>query len=239
MAVESKDPTMIALCQPGEDAHAYMGASIRSLDYRELQDRVRAGDKEAKSIRQLGKVANLSLQYRTSAARLQQVAAVQYGIKLNDSEARHIHATYRQTYPMVPKYWQRQRSLIVASRTVSNLAGRRVNIYPYHRREPGSEWSYEQTAINYPIQSIGADQKFLALAVAHRHLPKFNARFYFELHDGLFFIVPTEHADEFGPYMKKLLSNLPYQAAWGFDPVVMFPVDGKCGPSWGELRDLT
>jgi hypothetical protein len=51
-----------------------MAAQIKGLDYRELLDAVRAGDKKAKLIRQLGKVANLSLQYRTSPGKLTSIA---------------------------------------------------------------------------------------------------------------------------------------------------------------------
>ena len=50
MAIASGDPTMLGLCQPGEDAHSYMGAAIAGVDYRELVERVHAKDKEAKAI---------------------------------------------------------------------------------------------------------------------------------------------------------------------------------------------
>ena len=33
MAVEANDPTMIKLCQPGEDAHSFMGAKIDGQPY--------------------------------------------------------------------------------------------------------------------------------------------------------------------------------------------------------------
>lgn len=237
MAVASGDETMIALCRPGEDAHAYMGASIQGQDYRELQARVKEGDKTAKAVRQLGKVANLSLQYRTSAMRLLQVAAVQYGIKLSDTEARNIHATYRRTYPRVPVYWAAQKNSIVRQGYVENLLGRRVHLLPYSARAREMAWAYDSTAINYPIQSIGAEQKFLALMVARTILPHFDGRFYFELHDGIMFVIPDRYAQQFFPVMKQALSNLPYKRAWGLDFPVEFPVDGKMGPSWGELSE--
>ena len=239
MAVAANDPVMISLCQPGEDAHSYMAASIRGVDYRTLVERVKSGDKSAKNDRQLGKVANLSLQYRTSAKRLQSVAAVQYGIKLLPTEADVIHTTYQRTYTQVPKYWNQQKYKANTQEYIENLLGRRVQFLPKHRRDPDYEWSYTSTSINYPIQSMGAEQKLLALMVARNVLPKFDARFYYELHDGLFFIVPDDRADEFGPHMKELLSNLPYEKAWGLDLPVQFPVDGKRGPNWGELREFS
>ena len=60
MAIASGDETMLELCLPGEDPHGFMGARIRHMDYRELVAKVKAGDKDAKDGRQLGKVGNLS-----------------------------------------------------------------------------------------------------------------------------------------------------------------------------------
>ncbi len=238
MAVCSGDETMISLCQPGEDAHGYMGASIRGMDYMSLVERVRAGDKEAKNIRQLGKVANLSLQYRTSAKRLQSVAAVQYGITLADDEARTIHDTYQRTYPRVPHYWRVQALKVKQQDYIENLLGRRVALMQPYSRGSSFDWSYTSTAINYPIQSMGAEQKFLALAVAKTHLPKYDARFYFELHDGLFFVVPDDKAEKFGHEMKEVLSNLPYDKVWSMELPIKFPVDGKMGADWGSLKEF-
>lgn len=237
MAVESGDPTMIALCQPGEDAHGYMGSQIRGTDYRTLVERVKAGDKGAKNIRQLGKVANLSLQYRTSAKRLQSVAAVQYGIKLTHTESDLIHRRYRQSYVRVPLYWKRQEARAIQGTYIENLLGRRVQMKPYSMRDQSHAWSYTSTAINYPIQSIGAEQKFLALYIARELLKDFNGRFYFELHDGIMFVIPNDKARKAFDVFKHALSNLPYKRLWGLDLPIQFPVDGKMGPSWGELRE--
>lgn len=236
MAVASGDATMLSLCAPGQDAHAYMGAQIRGLDVDELRARVKAGDKEAKDTRQLGKVANLSLQYRTSARRLRRMAAVQYGIALSETEADTIHQTYQRTYPGVVTYWKKQKYAVMRQPYIENLLGRRVTLFEPHKRQPEMQWSYISTAVNYPIQSMGAEQKFLALSVARDMLPAYDARFYFELHDGLFFIAPDEHAERFYEDMKTVFSNLPYKEAWGMDLPIPFPVDGKIGKNWGDLK---
>lgn len=55
MAVASKDETMLALREPGEDAHSYMGAQIAGIDYRELISLVQAEDEHASYQRKLGK----------------------------------------------------------------------------------------------------------------------------------------------------------------------------------------
>jgi DNA polymerase I-like protein with 3'-5' exonuclease and polymerase domains len=59
MAIASGDETMLGLCMPGEDPHAYMGAHIAGLDYRWLQANAKSDD-HAGNMRQMGKVGNLS-----------------------------------------------------------------------------------------------------------------------------------------------------------------------------------
>jgi DNA polymerase I-like protein with 3'-5' exonuclease and polymerase domains len=234
MAVLSGDETMLGLCAPGEDPHSFMGSRLAHRDYREIAAAVKAGEKEAKKSRQAGKVANLSCQYRTSAKTLWIRSRVDHKMDISLSEAAMIHRTYQATYPGVPAYWRRQVRHIRANREVSTLAGRTVRIPDGHE----IKWSAESTAINFPIQGIGADQKYLGLAVMKNFLPTFDGRFYFELHDGLFFVVPkakSAFAVEMG---KKVLSNLPYKKAWDFQPPVAFPVDAKVGPSWGQLKEV-
>lgn len=246
MAVESGDTQMLQLCQPGEDPHSFMGARIGNVEYRWLQ--THAGDdtspyyKEAKPIRQMGKVGNLSLQYRTSPPTLVRVAATQHKMRITMPTSKRIHATYLTTYRRVPVYWKRQINKARVYGYVETLAGRRVQLGSpdtWKYADGGdATWSHESTAINFPIQGVGGDQKYLAILCAHELCLKYDARFYFELHDGIFFVCPQDRSEAFGHEMKALLSNLPYQRAWGVKLPIQFPVDGKRGPSWGKLKEF-
>jgi DNA polymerase-1 len=246
MAVLSDDQTMLEMCADGEDAHSYMGAQVHNTDYKRLCKLNAEGDKAAKEIRQLGKVANLSLQYRTSAATLVRVARVSYGLTLTEMEAKATHATYRTTYPNVPIYWKQQTEKVATDGWVETKAGRRINVgkastwFTTHADGTISDnkWSCESTAINFPIQGSGADQKYLALAVLRSYLPKVDGKFYFELHDGIFVIVPDRYTDKAVQDIRQLLSNLPYEKAWGVKLPIQFPVDAKKGKSWGELKEV-
>lgn len=230
MAVASQDETMLSLCAPGEDAHAYMGAQVSQVDYKELIRQVEAGDKTAEMQRKLGKFANLSFQYRVSAKTATSKARVDYGLDVMQPFIEGILKTYKMTYPGVPRYWIGAVDQVKQKRYAETFAGRRVQLGNL------TGWPMEQTAINYPIQGTGGDQKYLALAMARNHLNTFNGRLYFELHDGLFFIFPTAKAEKAGHFFLNLLSNLPYKVAWGVDFPIQFPVDGKIGLNWGDLK---
>jgi DNA polymerase I-like protein with 3'-5' exonuclease and polymerase domains len=242
MAVESNDPVMLGMCAPGEDPHSFMGSNIQpSLTYEWIKAN-REDNPVAKQIRKLGKVGNLSCQYRTGPITLVKVAAVQHGVKLDVGEATLVVGTYKRTYRRVPVYWARQIAFARKYGYVETLAGRRVQL-----GEPKTwvgdtdlTWAHESTSINFPIQGIGADQKYLALLVARNYLPTVGGRFVKELHDGMFFRVPKGLGEKASRDLKKLLSNLPYRRAWGleYDLPVKFPVDVKHGPHWGALKGM-
>lgn len=236
MAIASGDPVMLALCEEGEDAHSYMGARVVGKDYRLMMQEVKAGLPEAKDTRQMGKVGNLSLQYRTSARKFCSVARVQYGLDMTLNQAALIHQTYPQSYTRVPVYWERQIAETKRLGYVETFAGRRVIVRGNWDGPLG--WSMGSTAINYRIQGTGADQKYLALAVLRPYLSKINARFAWDLHDGIYFYVPDDKVKRAVQDMRRMLNNLPYEKAWGFSPPIPMLWDSKAGKSWGNLKEM-
>lgn len=236
MAVASRDQTMLHLCGPGQDPHSFLGSAIYKLDYMDLIARYKAAEEEAERQRKMGKVGNLSLQYRTSPPRLRITARVDYDIPMELPEAEHIHQTYQLTYPEVPRYWGRQISIVKACGYVETFAGRRVQIKGDWNGP--NKWAMGSTAINYRIQGTGGDQKYLAIAVIQPILKKYEARFAFDLHDGLYFYVKSELLRAFAEEMKHTLDNLPYQRAWGMTPPIPMTWDAKAGPSWGNLKGV-
>jgi DNA polymerase I-like protein with 3'-5' exonuclease and polymerase domains len=84
-------------------------------------------------------------------------------------------------------------------------------------------------------KNTGADQKYLALRCVRGYLNEIGARFAWDLHDGLYFYVPTPKVRDAAYRLKDLLDNLPYEAMWGFKPPIALPWDCKVGMSWGNL----
>lgn len=237
MAIKSEDETMLSLCEPGEDPHAYMGADVRAdWGYRDLQREAKSGNKEAAHARKLGKVLNLSCQYRIGKDKFRSSARVKYGLDLGELEAESLRRQYYRTYPGVRAYWKRAIKEAKIEGYAETLGGRRVQLNG-HWSDPARGWMLESAAINFPIQGTGADQKYLAIAVLKPLLTKYSGRFYFELHDGLYAIFPTKVAMKAAMEGRKLLSNMPYQRAWGWTPPIPLPWDVKVGPSWGELEE--
>ena len=236
MAVASNDPTMLTLCQPGEDPHSFMTSEIYHLNYRELIKLVKAEDKAAEDKRKMGKIGNLSLQYRTSAKRLRVTARVDYDVLMTQPEADLIWRTYQRTYKRVPDYWSSQIARVRAIGYVETFGGRRVQVKGDWAGNFG--WRMGSTAINYRIQGTGADQKYLAMNLLRDKLIEFDGYFAFDLHDGLYSFIPKSKSKKFVENVKPLLDDLPYGPAWGFVPPVPMNWDAKLGTSWGNLHGL-
>jgi DNA polymerase I-like protein with 3'-5' exonuclease and polymerase domains len=222
MALASNDETMQQLCQPGGDAHAYMGNKINPD----------ASDKKA--ARQLGKVANLSLQYRTSAKKLKTVARVQYGMPMELPEAVKIHSTYQEAYKGVPQFWEKQISDAKKNKNAETFAGRRVSIDGDWNK---NGWAMGSTAINYRIQGTGADQKYLAMKILKPYLLEIGGQFAWDLHDGIYLFIPSNIVGDAVARIKQLLDALPYEQEWGFSSPIPLPWDCKTGTSWGDLKE--
>lgn len=235
MAIVSGDKTMLALCEPGRDPHSYMASRIDSrYPYKQIMANAKnAGSQEA-HLRQCGKVLNLSCQYRVGYKKLHQVAMVDHGISITLDEARRIHQIYQSTYPEVPRYWARQIQSAQTKGYVETIPGRRVRITGQWGGD--MSWQMEGTAINYPVQGTGAEQKYLALRNVRSYLSRIGARFAWDLHDGLYFYVPHARVEEAAHEIKDILDNLPYESTWGFRPPIPMPWDCKVGFSWGDLQ---
>lgn len=172
-------------------------------------------------------------QYRTSAKKLRVVARVQYYLPMEEAEAYHIHRTYHANYQGVQRYWARQIARGKRDGYIETLGGRRVLLEgPWTGNK---KWALESTAINFPIQGVGADQKYLAIACTRDYVHSQGGRLFFELHDGLYFLLPDHRVADAVPRIQKILNNLPYKRAWGFTPPVQLPWDVKIGKSWGTL----
>lgn len=234
MAIQSNDQVMLQLCLPGEDPHSFMGSRVIHCDYHDMI-RLKETDKVMKAGRKAGKVANLALQFRTSPPRLMTTARVDYDMPMELPEAKLIHHTYVNTYKGVPVYWYKSIGKTRRLGYAETMAGRRVQVKGDWKGKMA--WAMESTAINYPIQGTGGDQKYLALACLRNYIHTHGIHFVWDLHDGLYFFVPLDKVQRAAVDMKYILDNLPYKDAWNFTPPIPLTWDCKVGPSWGALKD--
>jgi DNA polymerase-1 len=233
----ANEKTMIDFFNSNKDLHAYTAASIYGYDYDAFQELKTSKPDEYKNMRQLGKVTNLSLQYRLSAPNLYRVWHDKYELlDKTEADAERARNVYLSIYSRIPRYW---REVVHAARNkgyTENKAGRK---YTLNRWDGEDEWKSAQIAINFPIQSTGAEQKILALYQLKPFLLENGIVLAWDLHDGMFFFVPDcMMTYELIQEMVDIVDNLPYESAWEWSPKVKFPVEVKIGDTWGELKSL-
>jgi DNA polymerase I-like protein with 3'-5' exonuclease and polymerase domains len=239
MALLSGDPKMLELCLPGQDPHGYMGSQIGRVGYDWIREAIHLKDedgKKAKQYRKVGKFANLSFQYRVGVNTATVTARVNHGLDVDVPFVAKVKGVYLRSYSMVERYWEKSVRKARRLGYAETLGGRRVQLKGNWN---GSQaWSMESTAINLPIQGTGADQKYLALACLKPVLTKYGGYFFYELHDGVFFVFPEHNTMSAIAECKATLNNLPYQKAWGYVPTIPLPWDCKVGDSWGTMEEV-
>jgi len=243
MCEASNDAVMLKIFTsepPYDDLHSYMGAILADRDFTQLVDTLKTtnnivGIEKAIQDRYLGKFANLSLQYRTSAKTLCKKARIDYGIPMLLPGATIVKSQFESTLTGIPAYWQSQIQFAQQNGYVETFSGKRYRFRPdaWTRK---NTWSSGSTAINFPIQGVGASQKSLAMKYLIPYLRNIHGRFAFDLHDGLFSYLPERTAYQEALKIQDLLSNLPYFKEWGYQPKISFPVDASIGKNWGTLQ---
>ena len=231
MADVSQDDTMLRIFNDGIDGHALMGASIEGVEW-EWVHAEQDNDPRAKAIRNLGKFANLSNQYRIGVATLRVRALTQYGLNLSEYKTRQIKDRYMKTYRGVPHYWKAAIRSAEVLGYCETMGHRRINLNNL------SKYEQQQTAINFKIQGTGGDMKELAIAELRTEFND-DVIYAWDLHDALFIYIRDDgRAHETAKRIQLKLDNLPYEQAWGWKPSVALPWDAKIGKTWGTLKGL-
>lgn len=229
----------------GKDIHSRTGAEVGRMPYdefirlKEEKDERVAGPR---GLRYQGKFLNLSCQYRIGVKSLRRKARIDYDMDVSKDVAYIWKETFLGLYPEVPLYWEDAIERAYEAGYAETKGGRRIYLPRFKFEDDESRWGAESRAINFPIQGTGADMKELGIAVMSNEFrhgdgePVFQ--FAFDLHDGLFFWIPRMLSNSYVLEAKECLSNLPYKAAWGWDPAISLPVDAQRGPRWGELKEV-
>lgn len=240
MAVMSKDPEMLKLFNsppPYDDGHSLMGAKIGGISFEEMLQRKAAKDPlvvGGDGLRAAGKFITLSSAYRSGPATARRIARVQYNINIDIPTAKKWQKAYQDLFKSVPVYWNRSPKEARIKGYAETIAGRRY----YLTRWQDLSWGTSSSAINFPIQGLGADQRDLATAVLVTEHPELWNKLYFDLHDGLYFRVSKQAKVSYVQAIGNTLDNINYKKYWGIDLPIPFPWEGSFGETWGSKIDI-
>lgn len=232
MALRSKDEMMIQIFSKDMNFHSMTGASIIGMDYTDFE---RARSEEGDSgyyteQRQLGKLTNLSCNYRIGGKALANKAYLEYDTYMTTETGIFLVNTFNRTYKGVPQYWE---DVVWESKQngfTQTFSGRRYKLTDWHTHR----WITESSAINVPIQGAGADMKEIAIKETFEKVPE--ALFVLDLHDANFFYVPVATAADLHKRLDDVLNNIDYSKYWGFVPEISLPYESKRGKTFAEVK---
>lgn len=232
MALRSGDETMLKVFRDDLNFHSMTGASIIGKDYYEFEEERNKEDGEGYHTeqRQLGKLTNLSCNYRIGGKSLSEKAFVKYDTFMTVDTGNFLVNTFKRAYPGVPAYWDDVVWDSKAKGYVEVFGGRRYKLSKWatHR------WETESSAINVPIQGAGASMK--EIAIAELYAKNQDCNFALDLHDANFVYVKQEDIVEKAKELDHTLNNIDYTGYWGFTPSIPLPYESKYGQSFADVK---
>jgi DNA polymerase I-like protein with 3'-5' exonuclease and polymerase domains len=228
MAIWSNDENMIKIFNEGMNFHSYMAANITGRAYLEFMQQYDAGDASTNEMRQLGKLVNLSCNFRIGGKSLSTKSFTEYDRWMTETEGRQLVNLFKRTYPGIPAYWN---SIIEFARQNGysyTLAQRRYKV-PLAMLNSSDAWKVEGTIISHPIQGTAGEQFYAMLS----QVPE--ARVITTLHDATYFIVDDEQE---GLDIARRANSTPYDDLWALDkPLpVKLPYDCSFGFSFADIK---
>lgn len=185
--------------RPDYDPHAHFGGFLLGLEYDEMRARLKAGDKEAKAMRQRAKPANFGYAGGMGAQTFIAYAA-QYGVALTLDEAQELKDKWVQLYEM--RAWFNEADRASKAEGV---------VVPRSQRKRGRV-NYTQ-ACNTPFQGLAADFAKRALfnvcreCYAEPASPLYGCRPLVFIHDEIILEAPEARGHEAAMRLKALMEE--------------------------------
>lgn len=233
MGIWSGDSEIIRIFNEGINFHSHMACQIYGVAYEEFQQQYKAEAAKFIEWRQMGKLTNLSCNFRIGGKSLAGKALTEYDTYMTEIEGRKLVNTFKRAYPGVPEYWRAIIEFAKQHGYSYTLAQRRYKV-PIQMLSGSDAWKVEGTIISHPIQGTGADMFLAALS----SVP--DARIQTNMHDGIFWIVDEGPAGkEESEYILEQLNKTPYESLWGMPnqlPIPLLYEGSKIGTSYADVK---
>lgn len=236
MGIWSGDPEIIRIFNEGINFHSYMAAHIYGLSYETFQAAYKAEGEAGGQYtewRQMGKLTNLSCNFRIGGKKLALKALTEYDTYMTEMEGRKLTRTFQERYQNVPRYWKSIVAFAAQHGYSYTLAQRRWKV-PVDMLAGSDAWKVEGTIISHPIQGTGGDMFLAALS----SVP--DARIQTNMHDGIFWVLDEGPAgkEEFD-HILDAMNKTDYQALWDLPdplPIPLLYEATKIGTSYAQLK---
>lgn len=233
MGIWSGDKEIIRIFSEGLDFHASMASEIYGIPYEEFMPRYRAGDLQHIEWRQMGKLTNLSCNFRIGGKKLALKSLTEYDTYMDEMDGRKLVRTFARKYEGVPRYWDAIIEFAKQNGYTYTLAQRRWKVPP-EMLMGGDAWKVEGTVISHPIQGTGGEMFLAAIS----QVP--DARMQTSLHDGVFWMVEdSREGQEEADHILASMNATPYERLWDMPNQLPIPLEyegTKLGSSYADVK---
>lgn len=233
MGIWSADEEIIRIFKNGVNFHSNMAAHIYGMAYEVFQEAYESGDPKFNEWRQMGKLTNLSCNFRIGGKNLAKKALTEYDTYMSEIEGRKLVSTFKRLYPGVPGYWANIIDFAKQHGYSYTLAQRRYKA-PIEMLMSSDAWKVEGTLISHPIQGTGGEMFYAALS----QVP--DARIQTTMHDGVFWVLDEgPQGKEEADHILNEMNKTPYQALWNMEqplPIELLYEPSKIGTSYRDVK---
>lgn len=226
-AMVSGDKRMRMVFQTGGDIHRETASVVLG----------KPPEKVTKEERKMAKAVNFGLIYGMGWPKLVIYARDNYGVDMNDGQAKAFRVRYFETYNALPKWHERQRRVVRAFGEVSSLSGRIRRLPGVYSTDQGVRAEAERQSINSPIQGFGSgDLKAMAMVEIHEKFPD-TVIIKGEVHDSILMWMESDLVPELVPQVKAIMEAPSLLQVFGINMTVPLVADFEIGP-WGKGLSL-
>jgi DNA polymerase I-like protein with 3'-5' exonuclease and polymerase domains len=236
-ACRADETTMIEAYRRGIDLHALTGSTISGYTWAQFEELKKTDPKKWEAIRQLGKPSNFGLLYGQKEEGFMRYAVNKYGVDMTLEEATKFREGFFRLYPHLLEWHKREIAHAQRYGFVRSDLGRVRHIPLIHSPDPFMRSRARRQAINSPIQSTLNDMMLWAIAILWKRGVFERAPFFGTVHDQGLQYVPEDNWEKYVAETKEVMENLPFHEL-GWHPQLKFPVDGKLGPTLGDLKKI-
>jgi DNA polymerase I-like protein with 3'-5' exonuclease and polymerase domains len=213
----------------GIDPHTVTAAVVFNLDPKELQERVDAGDPDAKHMRQQAKAINFAVVYGAGPAKVASMAGV------SEIRARQILDKHEREFPEI--YAFKDQALRVARGRkpphLRTLAGRKRRVPTLMSRDMKSRGRGERQSINSLIQGSAADLIKIAMVRVDKALREEGCgKLILSVHDELVVRAREEDAERCAEVVREAMVGAGIQK-WVDVPL---SIDLKIVDKWAQAK---
>jgi DNA polymerase I-like protein with 3'-5' exonuclease and polymerase domains len=233
----AQEKNMLKAYRNNQDLHELTAANDRGFTLEEIQQMKMMDPKTYKQYRYEAKASNFGFIYLISAEGFMEYARINYGMNLSKHEAEKRKESFFKLYPDLPKYHQLYINKAKKFKYVKTFFGQRVRLPDIDSFSSGVRGHAERNAVNSPIQGTAGQMTELAMVMLSHRLPK-DVLIVNNVHDAIYFYVPTEKVYEYIPLIEKTMEHLPLMEYFNKD-IDSVPIAVEFESSTKSWKDLT